>query len=474
MRRAAALFALAGCNSWFGLDPTHEVGPDAPPTFGTAQVVYQVATTDTTGAPTPATYAPIEGLAVQIGAIDGPLAPATIDAQGHVAIPTPLLAAPWRLVYQIGGGVPVEHQWSATAPVVCVPRFGRLERTPVASADFVEMAPTMISAYVAARLITSGVFTETHITASATLGRVSFPFSNAVPLDGALGKPDGALGDWEMVVDYVKSGTESYGYAFAPAALGPSQAPPAVSGFQSTTALVSDKLSTLLMGNRFSAGLGPVLYKNTNNATHAVVGLVPAATVPALGVDGAFVVDLATYEAFDAGYKPINPAEVMLPRAVDLKVSTSRMAGAASLVSSIERLDLGTLAAYPDTTAQDVASGIASSVKLDDNDLLVDDGASLAAGPVGHTLAWTVAMGGADDAVVTLYRIEAAAPVPVHRYVTTSTTIAIEPGVLVPGSTYVFQIALRTGYPGAAAGDYRTVTYPLAMTRLFAATFTVH
>ena len=83
-------------------------------------------------------------------------------------------------------------------------------------------------------------------------------------------------------------------------------------------------------------------------------------------------------------------------------------------------------------------------------------------------------MGGADDAVVTLSRVDGGVLVPLRRFVTVSTSVAIDPALLAPGSTYVFDLELRKGYPDAHLGDYRAVVYPMADTRIFAATFSVH
>ena len=483
-RAAAALLASAGCNAWFGLDPTRELEPDAAPTFATAQVVAQVATTDTTGAPNPAGYAGIAGLAVSVGPPAGPLVAAAIDTDGNVAVPAELLAGPWRLVYQIGSGVPVEHQWQPTHPVICVPRFGHLERAPVAAADYVRMAPTNIGAYVAPRLLTSGVWTSTRLPnpPGDGQGHVTFPFANAQPLDGALGAPSGGAGDWEMVVDFhaVSGGTEAYGYAKAPAALVAAGDPAVAPGFEPTPAqpqptAFTDKLQSLSVMQLFTAGLGALYTSPSTDASHAAVGLVPSGDVPALGLDGAFVVELGSYDGadFPSTYKPVNPVEVGVPRAVYLRRTTRRTVHGVVLESAIERLDLGTLADYPRSAAAAIAVGIASAVTLDGVDLATADGVALPASTAPRTLAFTVVMGAADDAVATVYRVDPTGLVALRRYVTTGTTVAIDPAVLAAGSTYAISIELRTGYPTASVGDYRAVAYPLAASRIVAATFTV-
>ena len=98
---------------------------------------------------------------------------------------------------------------------------------------------------------------------------------------------------------------------------------------------------------------------------------------------------------------------------------------------------------------------------------------ALPASTAPRTLAFTVVMGAADDAVATVYRVDPTGLVALRRYVTTGTTVAIDPAVLAAGSTYAISIELRTGYPTASVGDYRAVAYPLAASRIVAATFTV-
>lgn len=478
MKRAAvALFACAGCNSWFGLDPTHEVTPDAPPTFGTARVVYQVATTNNAGMPEPASYAPIGGLMVSAGTASGPLAPVAVAADGTIQIPSEVLAGPWRLAYAIGGGMPVEYQWQATAPVVCVPRFGRLDRTAVGAGDYVRMHVPV--SYLSPRLVTTGVWTETPLPnpPGTGTGDVAFPFAMAKPLDGDLGAPEGARGDRQLVVDFRNGGSEAYGYGIEPGELVPPGTAATTVPFEPASGqpqAFGDKIVPLVSTQRFTAGLGALYTDPNSDRSHTVVGLVPSPAVPALGIDAPFIVDLGTYDGADFGsYAPVNPVELAVPRAVYLRRTTLRSPNGVKLISTLERMDLGTSDDYPRNAPTDLAVGVASHVTLDDADLMSGDNLAITSTTTTHTLAFTVMMGTADDAVVTIYRIDPTDLVPVHRYITTGTTIAIDPAVLAPGSTYVAAIELRTGYPDAAAGDYRRITYPLAASKIFAGTFRI-
>jgi hypothetical protein len=47
-----------------------------------------------------------------------------------------------------------------------------------------------------------------------------------------------------------------------------------------------------------------------------------------------------------------------------------------------------------------------------------------------------------------------------RSYVGAHPRFAIAPELLVPGNTYVFQIFARTGYPGAAGGDFAEISFP--------------
>ena len=76
--------------------------------------------------------------------------------------------------------------------------------------------------------------------------------------------------------------------------------------------------------------------------------------------------------------------------------------------------------------------------------------------------------------MITLYEIANNALTPVRIYhVTTAPTAKIDASLLQTGHRYVLGITSRIGFPMAAQGDYRTVTWPFSNTTTMAATFVV-
>ena len=63
---------------------------------------------------------------------------------------------------------------------------------------------------------------------------------------------------------------------------------------------------------------------------------------------------------------------------------------------------------------------------------------------------------------VSLYKVANGAATLVRLYVTTQPRVLIDPMILEPGTHYMADIAVVTGFPAAAAGDFRDMVYPSA------------
>jgi hypothetical protein len=206
----ALLVSAAGCNQAFGLDRTKpwDAAPDSPPVDGgevKLSLTWQLM--DGQGSGATITTPPIDGVAVQVGAFDGMLQNALVDASGNFHVLEALTANPYRIVYTVPGD-PVVHevQWQGGAGAhLVVPVWGRLPHVaPPANKWFVfhvTNPPAVFTGTNQATVFTRGQWSTG--TTFATAAKVTYNYwQNMVALGGAPATPDAAHSDEEVLAQF--------------------------------------------------------------------------------------------------------------------------------------------------------------------------------------------------------------------------------------------------------------------------------
>jgi hypothetical protein len=161
---------------------------------------------------------------------------------------------------------------------------------------------------------------------------------------------------------------------------------------------------------------------------------------------------------------------------------TARAAGAAMLSSGYQAVSFKTQSTdcnfmthqpFPFTV------GIAENVTFG-MPLLADDTAVTVPTNGFQDLTFALSDGGAStsDCVVTVYRVDSTALVPLRTIQVlakpTNMTVHVPTSDFTSGAQHAFEIVCRDGYPGAKAGDYRAFGgYPQQESQIFPGTFTV-
>lgn len=471
-----ALLALAGCNSWFGIDPTTERIPDAidaaPPSTAVS-VVYRAAQTDAD-----------KGLFK-----DYPITGATIRANGapvaydgaNATVPLSVFAGTWSLEIAAPDQTTIELQSTKpNIPAVCIPRWGRLDRPPLTGDDnHIYMAvtpkkPANAIAFDYRSVLTSGVWAQRELSSKMDAVDLRWDPTIVTPLDGPL-SPIGDPGDWMAVVDYQKvagdpAARESVEFARTAAVLNASQPV----NLDKTDTQEGGKVQ---LANLFALGLfTKAELQGTSSSYYAAVGLTASADMANQPLAGGptKMWTLANY-SMDMGGDTVFKAVVtdfLLPHVTHLRrVSTTTYNGV-NLDSAVERVDVGTNTAYATGTSNMVDAAIAKATMV--NDLVTSGVASVTATAPGSDslVQWTQSDGSVDLAVVTMYEVTSVL-VPVKQYVTTETSVVVAKELMKVGHDYVFEITLRTGFPKAAMGDLCTVAYPMSDTQVFTAVVNV-
>jgi hypothetical protein len=83
-----------------------------------------------------------------------------------------------------------------------------------------------------------------------------------------------------------------------------------------------------------------------------------------------------------------------------------------------------------------------------------------------HVLRWDIASGTADHWNVRVLHVFDNAGTTdtevTHSYLTTTTSITLDPAIFTAGEHYVIEVQGAQFFPDAAAGDLRTIGYPAA------------
>jgi hypothetical protein len=513
MRHAALVAVLAailtpGCNWVFGLGGTStRPDPDAPPppdaapdadTSPAARLTWARSITTDAGVPSP-TFT-LEAIAppppVEVGTLAGPLASASYGVGGQIRFPMAWLGQPWRLAYVPPGEIAHEVQWTLTRShdgALAVPVFGRAHPRPVPSPgpSGYAVTPSGAPALANARIFTTGVWTETPVT--ATGGTVDLDFTSVVPLSGLAGAPDPTVGDRAVLVEY---GPDATGFGCEVALGFASFASPLVAG-QLTAAQPSWRL--MATKTRFDVA-----------ATSAIAALTAATPSGPLRkrVFGGFAAS-STMSAFTQHLDPVashplpEPLVIELfdcpkfvlpnfsvadlgsalplpPIAVAQLTSTRVVMLGPTLVSGIEVVVTSPNFSSPFTLSFDpMQVGIATApITLGGVDLApttAKDQTTLPAGTAPLELDFAVdAPTPANPTTayeVRLYEIVNGSLMPRRVYLANQPRVMIDRAALTAGASYVLDLRMMTGLPGAATGDFATLAGTQQLSSLFTATF---
>ncbi|MEJ7597226.1 MAG: hypothetical protein WKG01_04885 [Kofleriaceae bacterium] len=493
-----AILLLSACNQVFGLDATRPGDAAEPP----AQILrlrfaYQVAETSATGNPLEVpSLIPIPILTVRFGSIDGPLEPATYDPEtGEVALPLEALGAEWRLEYAIGSGIPREIHWSTPLdgiPQITEPVFGRLDRVAVPSGSGYTI-DTFGSGnnppYLFPRVLTTGVWTITALGDSSN-APVSLPFDSVKPVSGALGQPQSSLGDRGVFVAYNVNATCNYARGtarFDPPVLQEAMLTPVTAAWSSqlNSGIVFDYSGAGADDSRLSTALGDRAGAKSNRVH---LGFAPHAGMPLLSDDDLQVgfpspPFLSLVDCVLGTTDPTTFADLPLfgfPRLAYAHFEETRTVNGLALTSAV-----ATVSITPNNLfALDLKIPIATGpIQLTHGGGTLDlsgptDGLVLPRGSPSLRLTFGLEVlvgGGVHSLGVDLYKLDAGSLQHVRTYLIANASkreLVLDPSSLSAGE-FVFAISARRGTPRAAAGDFVTVTYPQAVSKVFTRTFVV-
>jgi hypothetical protein len=486
----ALLWATAACDQIFGIkltQPWDAHGPiDAPD--------WQAAITWQTLAGGQITDDPIDGLAVQLGSLDGtiPLAPVDVDASGNFKVPYQLAFEPYRVAFMAPDGVPTEIQTKLKGFHYAFPSYGRHVRGTVpAGATFSGSATS--SAGAAVRLLTTGLWSFTEGSAASTSnGGFSFLYQQyGVSLSGALGVPNSADGDVQVVE--FGSGFAVYNASgFGNAGSAPLQTSTQTEiGVNSSYIGGADSRLTRSLGGYSSPGV---------QYTQVWAGAIPTTLMPsfvqpmtagsASPPSAPVPVILPLDESGDTTLTVMNPFTgapgqgPLLPLAVytgDFWLRTAGSGVPTYLTSSLQSITpVSGGSAVPHYPVGIAESTTSSPITLDSISLAVD-GSTVAIGSASMLPLMFAADAAADDCIVVLYRVENTNPrslTPLARYIIVGTPVAsgsavvVDSHLLAPASVYTFGIQCEVGRD-LSGGDFTQVSYPFSASTTFTALFSV-
>jgi hypothetical protein len=537
MRRygLALLVVCAGCNQVFGIKDTSAQPDAAAPEF-TGMMRWAAAKT-VNGAPMGVDVFPIGSEAVdnapltlQIGPAlgMGDLAAAPYDtATGTFHLGFRLAGQPWRLVYTLPNDtITHEIQWAVQTPDLVIPRLTRMGATALpASTSGYDITPSPTANFGFPTVATSGVFL-TGVPGMFTTSEAKFTIAtDGQPINGPLAAPDST--DWVFVGDFEpasSTATQIAGYSVATnVTLGSGLT--AIQPAWTASALLQIKptIAASVAKDRMRAALGTLDANDSsvewNYYPHMSYGLAPNLDVYGFveppGDCGATIADASTTgidclgrpamitlsedTAFDLsiGAPRLDTAGIPNPPVMYARYTQTRPIHGVSLTSGIQSLVQAQNPATNGEMINVLTSGIPTAAlvdqaKLDSIDLSGANGpvsmdVDVPAMPMPRILTFHPRLGAdgapmasADDFIITLYSIQnpdtASAKlhaVRVFHITDYSVGVAIDPALLTPG-LYVFSITSRIGFPNAATGDFKTVTYPLGESTLFTRQLNVH
>jgi hypothetical protein len=517
---AVCVLATAAC----GYPPLPIADADAPPDMLHVVLTWQLATTTSSGAPSPLLEYPPFALGtapqIRIATLDGPFLPASYSsdpaAPGWILVPRSYFepagdasaVAPWRLEYTLPGGVPHEVQWAPDNELghLVVPMVGRLDRAPVPADSGYAVTMTNFTfsgSHNNTSMLTTGLWTA-GLTAQPVGMIVDYDFGNARSLSGARGSPDAAQGDRGFVVDYAVD-PDSTGVlcnvAVGSAALGSVALAANMHTAQSVAwntgrMPVKSELPDSDVLTRLTTGLGKLNNGVSSQDSQLVFGSVPSVTFPGLiGQSKDLRLPVPVMQTLlqcplgpvsqgpmDPSFVPDTAQPSMLfdfPTAVHVQMVDSRTVSAlgVTLSSGIETVIVASAGgsfkmSFPAAIPTQIKLTTPAAGKLD----LVDNTDQIAiGGPTGaFTLDFVPETGvglRADYYDVYLHRVTSGMLMPERIYIVTAPEVRIDGAVLAPGTDYVFEIRSYAGHAMAPRGDFAPVDYPYGSAVVFTRTF---
>jgi hypothetical protein len=518
----AGLLALVGCNQIFGITPTqpYDAATDVPVDLPHVVLDWQIATvfaagTAQPGAPNPTPgFAPIDPAPrIRLALLDDPAGkpgdplPALAAAgysssDGFIAIPRDYLTQPWRLEYTLSDNVPHEVQWLPDDKQghLTVPVFGRLLRDAPPSGSGYQITPSNPpSSYGFPRVFTTGLWSEGVIMPQPTPPTINYDFSAATSLSGALARPDPALGDQALVVDYITDGPSNCHIAVGSAPVIPATLQAGAHSVATATwdagrkAVKSDGVDLSFI-TRLTDGMGKLGSFNSVNSFQ-LFGSAASTDMPGLAgtPDGAklegvlmAVPVMATLLSCPYAQNPLPlTAQPSLfdafPRVLNVQLASIRASLGVTLIAGMETVvtasaaaatTVGFKIAFPAPIPTTIRLATPASAMVD----LGGDTDQVAIGPASgtFTLGFTPEVGAdlrGDYYDIVLHRIAGGKLTTERIYSVTAPTVRIDGSLLVPGADYVFEIRSYKGHPRAQHGDFTAVDYPYGLAIVFTRTF---
>jgi hypothetical protein len=506
MRRAAlgmlAASSLAGCNLVFGLKETSP-NPDGPPADAAGRAIHLAflqASLDSDGQPLTPTEIPIDDLEmVSASALDGSDAVSlTPSPDGTLSVPLTIAdaTAGWRLFYQRPNQVVRELQNLPADAHVVEPLFGPLERVKPASNSGFSITPLgypVAASHALNRVFTTGIWSEGTTIGPPPGATLAYGLADAVSSSGAMGTPGpddrGLLFDY--LIDAASTCRSSTGSMdFSAANSGPPLAP--VSG-----SWKSDSQNPTV-NTSFQLAINPNLkpFGEVQGPGRQQLGYVPNAQMPAFTRPPLPVQSLVLRNPVMIALRscplptPSNAAQppfvesayldTRLKRAVHTEVTATRqLPNSATVYNGLAILTLDDGGAYDVVTdvAFPEAVTIRNSAGVTADLFGAADGVAVAAGSGPLTVSWkkTVASATADFWEVTLIELPdaSASLLPRRTYVTSTTSLTIQPVDVVAGHTYVLAFTAFTGLNRAPSGDFRAITGAQSISIIHARSFVV-
>lgn len=502
MRRVAhaGLLVLVGCNGILGIEATRQfdagpdVTPEAPPHV---ELVWQVASVAETGEAYPLiSFKPItDHMRVRIATRDGEFQSGVYTDEGWVLVPLSYMNAEtgWRLEYTLAG-VTHEVQWKPAAGRgrITVPVFGRIDGDALPTGSGYTTTPAGApAAYTFPRMLTTGLWTEGLVDAS-TAPRVDFDLFNALALSGSKFRPDPALGDRALLVDYENQG--QCRRAVGSAALASSEV---VAGSHSEVASTWDSamkgLEVPAVAVQFLARLEALgnLGGPTIQGTQ-LFGRLASLGMPALSESGPLrspttllpvpMMHTLLQCPFDKPAQSV--ARPMLlesfPPALHIQIYQTRMVGPLALTSGLEAVmttgDLGDILSFniqfPAALPTEMKLLTPDGLTLDLSGQADHLPAGLPTGRFTLTFKPDNAPGTRNDYYdVRLHRVDGDRTQLQRIYRVVTPTVLIDAAVLAPATEYVLEIRSYKGHMLAAQGDFAPIDFPYGSGVVFTRTF---
>ncbi|HEX2685370.1 MAG TPA: hypothetical protein VHN14_02065 [Kofleriaceae bacterium] len=503
----ASLLALVGCNQVFGIAPTRPYDASIDGVIDVPHVVldWQVAVLLASGAPDPTMmFVPIDPAPkVRIALLDRPfdVDQATYSSDdGWIRIPRDYLNTTWRLEYTLAGEVPHEVQWAPEDKQghLAVPVFGHLQRDPVPTGGGYTITPSGVASFSLPRVFTTGLWTEAKVNnyVPSDGATIDFDFFNATSLSGTKGRPDPALGDRALLVDYVIDGGSGCRVAAGSAALASAAIQPGVHSVQTPTwdagrKTVAGAPVDFKFVTRLGMSLGKLESMFNGPSSTLMFGAAASTDMPGFAATpaessllGALLPVPVMQPLLQCSYSvnllPKVAQPMMLdafPHVLHVQLIDTRQALGVTFNSGMETVLTSAAAggftmAFPAAIPMHFLLATPANGSVD----LAGDSDQVGVGPASGPLDLTFTREAdadlrADYYDVVLHRIASGVLTTERIYTVTAPKVRIDGSLLVPGADYVFEVRSYKGHPQAQRGNFVPVDYPYGAAIVFTRTF---